>query len=159
MPQTASVRHACRVFVRAQPASDWPTGMMQSRLVASLDFPEGGSREHFDDTGGDAHVRCATGRCDLVEIPNRILCCGVGAPSGSSVGDRRPRSPSNRWLIRTNLRPVRNVIARCDIHPPLGRVEGEVRAFGEGGWKLDRRSNRPPRKLANARFRPSRGEG
>ena len=26
---------------------------MQPRLVASLDFPEGGSREHFDDTGGD----------------------------------------------------------------------------------------------------------
>ena len=26
-------------------------------MVASLDFPEGGSRQHFDDTGGDAHVR------------------------------------------------------------------------------------------------------
>ncbi len=39
---------------------------------------------------------------------------------------------------------------------PPGRVEGEVRAFGEGGWRLDRCSNHPPRKLAYARFRPSR---
>ena len=45
------------------------------------------------------------------------------------------------------------------LHPPSGRVEGEARAFGEGRKKLDRCSNSPPRKLADARFRPSQGEG
>ena len=29
-----------------------------------------------------------------------------------------------------------------DFNPPFGRVEGEGRAFGEGGWRLDRCSNR-----------------
>ena len=56
-------------------------------------------------------------------------------------------------------RPFDTYFARDGLHPPSGRVEGEERAFGEGGWRLDRCSNHPPRKLAYARFRPSQGEG
>ncbi len=54
-----------------------------------------------------------------------------------------------RWFDRALLKPHP---LRCELHPPPGRVEGEVRAFGEGGWRLDRCSNHPPRKLAYARF-------
>jgi hypothetical protein len=62
-------------------------------------------------------------------------------------------------LIGALLSPLPSVFARCGLHPPSGRVEGEERALGEGGCRLDRCSNHPPRKLAKARFRPSLWEG
>ncbi len=58
-----------------------------------------------------------------------------------------------------HIRRPFDTYSRDGLHPPPGRVEREERAFGEGGWRLDRCSNRPPRKLAEARFRPSQGEG
>ena len=62
------------------------------------------------------------------------------------------------WINRKLLSHI-YPYSHAGLHPPRGRVEGEERAFGEGGWRLDRCSNHPPRKLAYARFRPSQGEG
>ena len=100
-------------------------------------------------------------------LHNTFLCRGATSTPKLSLS-KRPGSchllgPSRRsWAVSS----IGGLIGRCysPIHCivnftlPLrsGRVEGEVRAFGEGGWRLDRCSNHPPRKLANARFRPSR---
>ena len=115
--------------------------------------------------------------CLLERRPNgpcAARCCCVSARTGTSFWTDRSLPPF--WVVRQPwklpslpkrrqtpilpiLSPVSSVFARYGLHPPSGRVEGEERAFGEGGWRLARRSNDPPRKLAKARFRPSRREG
>ncbi len=62
-------------------------------------------------------------------------------------------------LIGQPRRSIQTYLHVLNFTLPPGRVEGEVRACGEGGWRLDRCSNGPPRKLAYGRFRPSQGEG
>ena len=58
------------------------------------------ARRRYDDSGpGGFPSFRAPGRCDLVEIASRILCREVHAPRGFCVGDRRPRSPSNRSIL------------------------------------------------------------
>ena len=83
---------------------------MQSRLVASLDFPEGGSRQHFDDTGGDAHLGLrAAGRCDLPQITNHVFLARGDAIWRSSRGrfchpEAIAQFPGLLWRDRSSKR-------------------------------------------------------
>ncbi len=78
-------------------------------------------------------------------VPNHVRRSGFAHPI-----------PEIGRLIGQPRRSFQTYVHVLNFTLPPGRVEGEVRAFGEGGRRLDRCSNGPPRKFAYAHFRPSR---
>lgn len=58
----------------------------------------------------------------------------------------------HNWVDYRDASASRSFQAYLHGMDPYARFKGEERAFGEGGWRLDRCSNSPPRKLAYVRF-------
>ena len=70
--------------------------LVQSRLVASLDFPEGGRATILMTPAAMLTCRrCAPGRCDREQLRNLL----VHSSAGVTRGDRRRLDPDSGWRL------------------------------------------------------------
>lgn len=97
---------------------------MQSRLVASLSFPEGGSRQHFDDTGGDV-ARVVAQQVDVTEagwqVQSTYFCA---PPERASLVNFSHTAPSPTGYRMREARILGTVVLNDGISP--NRLETAV---------------------------------